>query len=54
MPAIRRLHGVGGGWNRDVAGNMTDAELENEWLDLVDDVENGLIQRPEQQFEKPE
>lgn len=34
---------------------MTDADLQSEWLDLVDDVENGLIQRPEQQFgEQPE
>lgn len=33
---------------------MTDAELEAEWADLVDDVERGLIQLPEQQFTKPE
>jgi hypothetical protein len=30
---------------------MTDAEIQAEWADLVDDVENGLIQKPEQQFQ---
>jgi hypothetical protein len=27
--------------------------IDEEWADLVDDVENGLIQRPEQQFQTP-
>ena len=29
----------------------TDEELLEEFADLVDDVENGLIQKPEQQFQ---
>lgn len=33
-----------------IANPTTDEELAEEFKDVIDDHENGLIQRPEQQF----